>query len=262
MRAADVSGLVLTHAERDPSATIGQLAEICNQVVVVNDARSGSFAPSTLGDVANDCNITVVERQFDTFAQQRNAGLARATGSWALLLDSDELLSPALSQEIGALAPDSETAVFGIERQEHLNGRRLAVSTHSGRIGLHHPRLFSSDLRYTEHPTPHPRLQDEYDLPTLNLTNKILHYPTIGILELWRKSFRYGRQYDPSGRSDDGPSSRTILRNLTTFVREDGVYGAVMAGAVIAFGLAAQLPHVRTPDPTPTNRKAIEPLTY
>jgi tetratricopeptide (TPR) repeat protein len=45
----------------------------------------------------------------DDFAAARNAGLEQATGDWILFLDADEMVSPALHAQIGALRSD-ETA--------------------------------------------------------------------------------------------------------------------------------------------------------
>src|SRR5437868_79824 len=45
----------------------------------------------------------------DDFAAARNAGLERATGDWILFLDADEMVSPELHAQIGALRSD-ETA--------------------------------------------------------------------------------------------------------------------------------------------------------
>lgn len=242
MQIPDLSGVILTHNNRDPSLPIAQLSRLCDQVVVVQDARDGELDPSLLAKGRRDCKITLLARAFDTFANQRNAGLERTLGEWTLLIDSDEAVSSELRAEISGLTPDPDTDIYTMQRQESIRGKQLSVSSPCGRIGAQHPRLFRSHLRYVEHPSPHPRFEGEHLLQATPLSGKIEHMPDETFLQLCKKSFRYGRLYDVPEATGEAPRDGDILRDLVQFVRHDGLRGAAVAATVLAFGLGTKLP--------------------
>src|ERR671937_2849528 len=67
-----------------------------DEVLVLVDAatRDGTR------EIARSLGARVEERVFDTFAGQRDAALALATGDWVLFVDADERVSPALRDEV------------------------------------------------------------------------------------------------------------------------------------------------------------------
>jgi glycosyltransferase involved in cell wall biosynthesis len=91
-----ISALVLA---RDEAANLpgclASLSWVDERVVVVDSAsRDDTLAIAwSLADV-------VVVRDFDDFAGQRNAGLARVSGDWVFAVDADERATPALAIEV------------------------------------------------------------------------------------------------------------------------------------------------------------------
>jgi glycosyltransferase involved in cell wall biosynthesis len=97
-----ISALVLA---RDEAANLpGCLASLSwvDELVVVVDRASRDHTLALARSLAH----VVVVRDFDDFADQRNAGLARASGDWVFAIDADERATPELAAEIRrALGP-------------------------------------------------------------------------------------------------------------------------------------------------------------
>lgn len=235
-----LSGLVLTHGERDPAPQVEQLLEVASQVVLVADGYRATERAHELGATVVGGEITVVERAFDTFPDQRNVGIEKAVGEWVLALDSDEKLSDNLQAEIIDLEPDADTDVFAIPRRELFGGR-----AQRGRLYGPHPRLFRSHLRYAPQPVVHERFEDFGSLNIEDLQHELLHFPVEGRLSLLKKSFTYGRQMaEHGGAAEEFGWKQT----LTTLPRRlvhggywrDGFNGAMLAAMEAAYRLGTK----------------------
>ncbi|MEP7204948.1 MAG: hypothetical protein ABI716_02020 [Candidatus Saccharibacteria bacterium] len=190
MQRGELSGLVLTHNGRDPRLVIQQLATVCEQVVLVNDARFGEFELN--GNPPDNCELTVVERHFDNFPDQRNAGIEKALGSWVLSVDSDELLTEKLTKELAELEPTPGAQVYALPRTEIIKGQCLQ---NANLYSSYHPRLFKSSMRYAALPKIHEEFAD-FDYGTVvNLNYGLTHQPEENNLELIVKAFGYGQQW-------------------------------------------------------------------
>lgn len=245
MKPAELSGLVLTHGNRNNQKLYRQLSEICGQLVIVHDTRTVAFDRTSTYEITGvrDVEVTLVERQFDTFPKQRNAGIERAFGVWALSVDSDELLAPELIAEIADLEAEDGVDVYTMPRRETLFGKRLKVAGHSGSTTSVHPRLFKTKLRYNDFPLVHERFVGDEQLRVKTLAGALEHYPTENIVDIYRKAFRYGRlrgvSFAAEGLTHEYPKTAA---NLARYVAEDGVLGLAAAGIKIAYGLGVRMP--------------------
>lgn len=103
-----ISAVVLSHNEAANLPRCLRALRDCAEIVVVDD---GSTDDSRR--IAGECGARVVEHPFVSFADQRNWAMASAglRCDWALHLDADEVMAPALLEEIRrglpALAPGS-----------------------------------------------------------------------------------------------------------------------------------------------------------
>jgi glycosyltransferase involved in cell wall biosynthesis len=100
-----VTALVIARDEADNLPACLDALDWADERVVVVDAASRDATEA----IARERAEVVVVREFDDFARQRNAGLARASGQWILSVDADERSSPAqaeaIRQRIGEAAP-------------------------------------------------------------------------------------------------------------------------------------------------------------
>lgn len=60
--------------------------------------------------------VTIKNKKISNFAKERNRALRQAQSEWVLFLDSDEILSPELKNEIKNLNPDDQTNGYYIRR--------------------------------------------------------------------------------------------------------------------------------------------------
>ena len=94
-----LGALILTHDEEANIArTLAGLQWIERVLVVDSGSRDG-----TLAILARHPSVEVIHRPFDSFAGQCNFGLSRLGTPWALSLDADYVMPPALAAEIRAL---------------------------------------------------------------------------------------------------------------------------------------------------------------
>ncbi len=81
-----------------------------------------SFSADRTVEIATAAGASVVRREFDNYAGQRNAALAAAQTEWVLFVDADERVPPALAAEI-RLALDQSQAGWWIPRHNYLFGK-------------------------------------------------------------------------------------------------------------------------------------------
>ena len=105
MQLADVTPLIITKNERPNIARTLAALSWARRIVVMD---SGS-TDGTLEILRADPRITVVDRAFDTFAGQCNAGLEHVASEWVLSLDADYVFTSEVIAEIAAL-PDQPPA--------------------------------------------------------------------------------------------------------------------------------------------------------
>ncbi len=83
-------------------------------------------------EIAQQLGAKVTTRPFDTYAKQRNFGLALPFAHpWILMIDADERLSPELVGEIAERLPSAshDTAGFRVRRKDMLMGQWLKRSS-------------------------------------------------------------------------------------------------------------------------------------
>jgi len=126
----------------------------------------------------------VLQRPFDDFASQRNAGIEAARGSWILTVDADEEVSEALAGEILETLPGRFEA-YGIPRVNVIFGKPMRFGDC---LGDRPERLFRKEsARYTG--AVHETLVVEGNVGWLQ--NSLLHHSFEDISSWVRKMDRY-----------------------------------------------------------------------
>ncbi|GIW87478.1 MAG: glycosyl transferase [Isosphaeraceae bacterium] len=121
-----ISALIIARdAAHDLPGCLDSLTWTDERIVVVDPASSDATEA-----LARRLADQTVVRPFDTFAAQRNAGLARAQGRWVLAVDADERVTPELAQEIQTTIAQSppEIAGYRIPIRSILFGRPFVAS--------------------------------------------------------------------------------------------------------------------------------------
>lgn len=141
----------------------------CDEIIVVDDASSDNTA-----ELAKKMGARVFSHPLnDDFASQRNYGLSKAKGEWALFVDADERVSSALWYEImqRTVGSINEYSGFYIKRRDVVWGRELL----HGEIGnIRLLRLAKRSAGLWE-----GKVHEEWVVEgeTLTLTNYLEHSP-------------------------------------------------------------------------------------
>lgn len=94
-----VSCLIISYNEEVNIARVLDSIKWCSDVLVVDSGSNDK----TMEIIQRYSNTRVMERQFDTFAQQCNYGLDHLSSEWVLSLDADYIVTEGLKDEIQSL---------------------------------------------------------------------------------------------------------------------------------------------------------------
>ena len=94
----------------------------------------------TLAIASSFPQVRVVQRRFDSFANQCNFGLERVAAPWVLSLDADYVLSDALLKELKVLKPRGDVAGYSASFVYCINGQPLRASLYPPRTVLYRRR--------------------------------------------------------------------------------------------------------------------------
>lgn len=123
-----ISAVVLTKNEEKNIKNCLESLKFCGEIIVVDDNSEDNTT-----EIAKKLGAKIHTRALDNdFSAQRNFGLTQAKGDWALFIDADERVSPALASEIidrtwavpGRFEKDYPRG-FYIKRQDVMWGKEL-----------------------------------------------------------------------------------------------------------------------------------------
>jgi glycosyltransferase involved in cell wall biosynthesis len=127
-----LTALVLTYNEQENIRRNLEALVWVPKVIIVD-----SFSNDQTLEIARSFpNVQIVQRVFDTHANQWNAGLDRIDTEWALTLDADYMLTAELQEEIKKVQPASDIALYWGEFDYCIFGRPLRASVYPPRVVL------------------------------------------------------------------------------------------------------------------------------
>ena len=137
MRLDSITPLILTYNEiANIERTLAPL-EWASKIVVVDSYSTDG----TLEMLARHPHVAIVQRHFDTFADQCNFGLEHIATEWALSLDADYVCSDSLVREIEQLPEQPVPDGFRVSFKYCVNGRPLRGSLYPPRTVLYRKQL-------------------------------------------------------------------------------------------------------------------------
>lgn len=170
-----ISAIVLTHNNgKSLSGTLDSLG-FCDEIIVIDDNSDDDTRM-----VAGKYTSKIFKHDLDNnFAGQRNWGLSKAVSDWVLYVDSDEVVSPQLRQEILRTVEKGdghEYAGFYLKRQDFIFGQQLKYGETADVRLLRLARRTAGSWQRPVHEVWMVKGQLGY------LSNPLLHYPhpTIG----------------------------------------------------------------------------------
>lgn len=166
-------------------------------------------------DIARRCGAAVFERSFDNFINQKNHVISLAQGEWVLVVDADEVVSPALAEEVRAcLRAPSGRVAFWIPRMSFYLQRWIR---HCGWYPEYKLRLFRRGEGQFVGDTVHEGV--EFHGPSAKLRAHLEHYSYESISDHLARIHRYSsaiaqQKYDRGRRSS---VLWAILKSISKF---------------------------------------------
>jgi (heptosyl)LPS beta-1,4-glucosyltransferase len=115
-----LAGVVITYNESEH-------IQACLESLVFADERLvfDSFSTDNTVSIVQKMGVSVLQRKFDNFANQRNAALEALQGKvdWVLFVDADERVTPELAQEVRDVIALPKYAGWRIPRHNYLFGK-------------------------------------------------------------------------------------------------------------------------------------------
>jgi len=132
MDLAEITPLILTRDEEpNLERTLRQLAW-AREVVVVD-----SFSTDRTPQIARAFpNVRLLQREFDTHAQQWSFGLQQVPTPWLLALDADYFLPDAFVRELAALEVPPQVRGYQVSFRYAVHGKPLRASLYPPRVVL------------------------------------------------------------------------------------------------------------------------------
>lgn len=148
-----------------------------------------SFSSDKTVSIAEKMGARVVQHEYIYSAKQKNWAIPQAKNDWVLLLDSDEVITRELKEEIENLFRTGDVEKydgFAVPRPHYFLGKWLKWG---GRYPLYNIRLFRKSCRYEDRDVhAHIILSNE---KVKKLKGDILHYSDPDLAHFFKKFNRY-----------------------------------------------------------------------
>ena len=163
------------------AACIASAKDVVNEIVVIDGHSTDNTA-----QLCRELGAQVYTREFDGFANQKNFALSKVTGQWALNLDADERLSPALKDEILRAVQNPQIAGYYLPFCNYFLGKKMRFS---GLNKEKHLRLVRTQKAHYVGGLVHEGL--EVNGPLSTLTNPVNHFSYDNIEDYFTKFNKY-----------------------------------------------------------------------
>lgn len=170
-----ITALILTFNEEIIIQKCIDALDFVDRIIVLD---SGSTDKTI--EILESNNIKIYKRKFDNYAAQRNYGLSLINDGWVLMIDSDEIVTRELKNEIiNSISSKSNVCLFRVRRKDMFNGKWLRFS--SG-YPTWFPRLFKAgEVKVLREVNEEYYTKGRVD----NLTQHLIHYPFNKGLDWW-----------------------------------------------------------------------------
>lgn len=207
-----LSVLILTqNSEEIIEKTLDSIVDWVDEIVVVDNYSTDN----TINQILNIKNqndklkLKILKKHYEDIGEQRAFGLKECSGSWVLILDSDEEVSKELAKEIVKLlyCYIIRENAFWLPFQNYYLGRRL----HYGGENYEQLRLFKRNAFKILPSLIHNKFEIK-DNKVGHLKGKIIHHSYRSIGQVFKKFTDYGiRMAKEKGAAGERSSLKKIF---------------------------------------------------
>lgn len=198
--------------------------EWCEEVLVLDTGSTDA----TLTIAAEFANVSLhrLDAPFPGFGRAHQTAVALARHDWILSVDSDEIVSPALRDEIAALRLDPRT-VYVIPFENYFNRKLI---TTCGWAPDRHERLFNRTATNFCASEVHERVATA-DLAVVHLRGPIRHYSYRSLDDFLRKMTSYAHLFAAQNvRRKRSSPAKAVLRSAWAFFKSYLLERGVLQG--------------------------------
>lgn len=224
------------NSEKTIEATLQSVSEVANEIIVVD----GTSTDNTIAIVKRYTDKIFVRENHQMLNINKNFGFSKASSEWILCLDSDECITPELSDEILKMNEDSITNGFFIPRKNIIFGKWIE---HTGWYPDPQLRLFKKNSGRFEEKHVHEFIKIQGETETLVNPMTHLNYESIDqFLNKMIKTYTISEAENliKSGYIYNGfdiirmPLSEFLKRYFAEQGYKDGMHGLVLS-SLMAF---------------------------
>ncbi len=222
-----ISVTILTkNAEQTLKSTLESLKGFLE--VLVYDSGSSD---KTLEIASSFPNVRLIQGPFSGFGPTHNKASSLATYDWILSIDSDEILSEGLAQEILNLQLDPQI-VYQLNRRNFFNGKWIRVWSPDPVV-----RLYNRNMTHFSDDVVHEKVLSS-PLHVHPLASPLLHTPYRSIDDFLSKMQLYSTLFAEQNRGKKSSLTKAVLHGgaafLRSYVLKRGFLGG-KEGAIISF---------------------------
>jgi len=161
-------------------------------------------------------NVKVIKSKFIGFGPLKNLAISYAKNDWILSVDSDEILSNALREELLTLSLQDNT-IYAILRDNYYNQKLIQCCGWSNDFVL---RLFNKNITKFNNKQVHESIIIEQNMQIKKLKNSFKHYSFNNTEELIEKMQTYSSLYAKEHKNKKYSSpSKAFFRALFMFLK-------------------------------------------
>ena len=229
-----ITGVVLSYNDEKVIERCIKSIRWCDEIIIIDDESTDGTI-----DIAKKLGAKVFTRPLrDDFSSQWNFGLSKAINDWVLFVDSDEVVSEELADEIKEVVsmPNAKCQMlngFFLRRKDYFLGKGL---THGEMGNIKLLRLAKKDAGKWRQPV-HEEWKIAGKMKTLG--TPLLHYPHQNVAQFLEEINRYSSVYaqylhsqgikEPAWQIIGKPAFKFLLNYIWRLGFLDGTAGLVVA---------------------------------
>jgi glycosyltransferase involved in cell wall biosynthesis len=179
-----ITAIIPTRNEQHNIVEAIQSVNFSDEIMIVD-----SFSIDDTITLSQPLADTILQREYENSASQKNWAIPQAKNKWILLLDADERVTPELKKEIiNTINSHTECSGFWIKRQNYFMNKKIRFSGWQGDKVI---RLFKRDECQYENKHVHAEIISSGKIGVLN--NKLTHNTFVSKKAYLNKIERYAR---------------------------------------------------------------------
>ena len=199
--------------------------DFANEIMVID-----SFSNDKTVELATPLVDTILQREYENSASQKNWAIPQAKHKWILLLDADERVTPELKKEIIKIINSNSTiSGFWIRRENYFMRKKVRFSGWRKDKVI---RLFKRDECKYENKNVHAEIISDGEISMLK--NKLIHNTFISKEAYLEKVRRYAKwqakDYDKKVKTIN--TYHTIIKPLIRFFKHYIIQLGILDGYV------------------------------